>query len=108
MIHLDPDFAKLNRNQREIALKSLYVITTHADSDRQSGITQLRLVHAIGSTLLGVDLSIEVAEVKEDEIKNHEHVMKGGDEVTKHHLFKLFTLVKLVEDQMPEKITKTL
>ena len=34
--------------------------------------------------------------------------MKGGDEVTKHQLLKLFTLVKLVEDQMPEELTKTL
>ena len=108
MIHLDPDFAKLNRNQREIALKSLYVITTHADSDRQSGITQLRLVHAIGSTLLGVDLSIEVAEVREDEITKLEHIMKGVDEVTKHRLFQLFTLVELILDPMPEEATRTL
>ena len=108
MIHLDPDFAKLSQIQREIALKSLYVITTHADSDRQSGITQLRLVHAIGSTLLGVDLSMDVAEVREDEIKKLEHIMKGVDEATKHRLFQLFTLVELILDPMPEEATKTL
>ena len=108
MIHLDPDFAKLNQNQRETALRSLYVITTHAYSERQSGITQLRLVHAIGSTLLGVDLSIEVAEVREDEIKKLELIMKGVDEVTKHRLFQLFTLVELTLDPMPEEATKTL
>lgn len=108
MIHLDPDFAKLNQSQREIALKSLYVITKHADADRKSGITQLRLVHAIGSTLLGVDSPIEIVEICEDEIKKLEQVMQGVVEETRHRLFQLFTLVEVILDPMPEEATKTL
>ena len=56
MIHLDPDFKSLTLEQREITLRSLYVITKHANDNRISGITQLQLVHAIGSSLLGVEL----------------------------------------------------
>ena len=108
MIHLDPDFARLTLEQRETALKSLYVITKHAQANRTSGITQLRLVHAIGSTLLGVNLSIEVAKFSEHEIIQLEREMKEVDEATRRRLFQLFALVELILDPMPEAATSTL
>jgi hypothetical protein len=49
------------------------------------------LVHAIGSTLLGVNLSIEVAPISEHEIIQLEREMKEVDEATRRRLFQLFT-----------------
>lgn len=108
MIHLDPDFAKLTFQQRETALKSLYVITKHTTTKRVSGITQLRLIHAIGSTLLGVGLSIDQAAISDQEIKNLRHEMNDVEESVRHRLFQLFILIELILDPMPEEATKSL
>ena len=63
MIHLDPDFKSLSKNQRTVALKCLYGLTRHANEQRASGLTQIHLVHAIGTALLGVDLDVQDAAV---------------------------------------------
>ena len=58
MINLDPDFKALSDHQRELALKCLYCVTRHSDQQRASGLTQIHLVHAIGTSLLGVELDL--------------------------------------------------
>lgn len=108
MIHLDPDFAKLTLRQRETALRCLYIITKHGQENRDSGITQIKLVHAIGSTLLGVELLEDHAKIKEEEIVILRNEMRWVDESTRHRLFQLFTLVELILDPMPEETTQTL
>lgn len=108
MIHLDPDFQNLSRKQRHAAIKSLYVLTKHGNVNRTSGITQIHLVHAIGTTLLGVDLSIDAAKISNKEIENLKHLMSEVEEPIRHRLFQLFTLVEIILDPMPEKATETL
>ena len=61
MIHLDPDFKNLSKLQREVAIKNIYSLARYGDIKRASGITQLHLIHAIGSTLLGIEMTIEQA-----------------------------------------------
>ena len=68
MIHLDPDFKSLSINQRTVALKCLYGLTRHANEQRTSGLTQIHLVHAIGTALLGLDLDAEYAAVDHDSL----------------------------------------
>ena len=52
---LDPDFKALSQAQREHALQALYYLSNQAGSEnRPSGRTQIELIHAIGSCLLGV------------------------------------------------------
>lgn len=108
MIHLDPDFKYLTYKQREVALNSLHVITKHTDQDRVSGITQLHLVHAIGSSLLGIDTSIDSININENILTSLGIDFREVKEEVRHRLFQLFTLVELVLDPMPEKATETL
>lgn len=108
MIHLDPDFKSLNLKQRKIALRSLYVITKHADKHRVSGITQLHLVHSIGSSLLGVDISVDPTDINENILTTLGKEFSDVKEEVRHRLFQLFTLVELVLDPMPEEATETL
>ena len=50
-----PDFKALSQAQREHALQALYYLSNQAGSEnRPSGRTQIELIHAIGSCLLGV------------------------------------------------------
>ena len=108
MIHLDPDFRNLSKSQRETALKCLYALSNHGSINRTSGITQLHLIHAIGSTLLGVELLNKSTSKNTEEISKLKIELKGVEEPVRHRLFQLFTLVELILDPMPEKATKTL
>ena len=108
MIHLDPDFKSLTHKQREVALRSLYVITKHANKNRISGITQLHLVHAIGSSLLGIELAADKVVLDNEILKYLSNEFKGEKEQVKHRLFQLFTLVELILDPMPNEATETL
>ena len=108
MIHLDPDFKNLSITQRVIALKCLYTLSSHGNINRASGVTQINLIHAIGSTLLGVELTIENISVGTREIDKLEEEFKDVTESVRHRLFQLFTLVELILDPMPIEATKTL
>ena len=61
MIHLDPDFKTLNKPKGHVALNCLYGLTQHANEKRPSGVTQTRLIHAIGTALLGIEHDIKKA-----------------------------------------------
>ncbi len=108
MIHLDPDFKSLTNMQREIALKSIYSLAKHGDVNRISGITQLHLIHAIGSTLLGLEMTIEEQLSKTLDLDELENQMEEVDETVRHRLFQLFTLVELILDPMPLEATQAL
>ena len=66
------------------------------------------MVHAIGSNLLGVNISIELAQISNHEIIQLEREMKEVDEATRRRLLRLFTLVELILYPMPEAATNTL
>ena len=108
MIHLDPDFKSLNENQRNIALRCMYSLTRHANENRTSGLTQIHLVHAIGTALLGVDLDVKEAAVEHNSLTSLRTVFKGVEEPVRHRLFQLFTLAELVLAPLPEQATETL
>ncbi len=108
MIHLDPDFQNLSKNQREIALKCLYTLSNHGNINRDSGITQIKLIHAIGSTLLGVEIANYGVSIDNREIHKLSVEFKDVKESVRHRLFQLFTLVELILDPMPDKATQTL
>ena len=108
MIHLDPDFKSLSEDQRTVALKCLYGLTRHANEERTSGLTQIHLIHAIGTALLGVDLNVQDAEVDQDSLITLAQEFKGISEAVRHRLFQLFTLAELVLDPLPEQATETL
>ena len=108
MIHLDPDFKSLSESQRTVALKCLYGLTRHANEQRTSGLTQIHLVHAIGTALLGVDLDVQDAAVDHDSLAALGEEFKGISEPIRHRLFQLFTLAELVLDPLPEQATETL
>ena len=108
MIHLDPDFKSLSERQRASALRCLYGLTRHANSQRKSGITQIHLIHAIGTALLGVDLDISDAKVDQSSISALTEEFKNVNESTRHRLFQLFTLSELILDPLPEEATETL
>ena len=108
MIHLDPDFKRLSILQRTLALKSMYVLAEYGDADRESGITQLQLIHAIGSTLLGIDLTIEMPLSRANHLEELEKEMKDVEHTVRHRLFQLFTLVELILDPMPIEATQAL
>ena len=108
MIHLDPDFKSLSENQRTVALKCLYGLTRHANEQRSSGLTQIHLIHAIGSTLLGVDLDVQDAAVDNDSLSKLTEEFKEISEPVRHRLFQLFTLAELVLDPLPVQATETL
>ena len=108
MIHLDPDFKSLSEGQRASALRCLYGLTRHAKGQRQSGITQIHLIHAIGTALLGVDLDISEAKVDQSSISALTEEFKNVNESTRHRLFQLFTLSELILDPLPEEATETL
>ena len=96
MIHLDPDFQNLSKNQREIALKCLYTLSNHGNINRDSGITQIKLIHAIGSTLLGVEIANYGVSIDNREIHKLSVEFKDVKESVRHRLFQLFTLVELM------------
>lgn len=108
MIHLDPDFKSLSNMQREIAMKSIYSLAKHGDANRISGITQLHLIHAIGSTLLGLEMTIEHQLSMTLDLDELENQMKEVDETVRHRLFQLFTLVELILEPMPLEATQAL
>ena len=108
MIHVDPDFQSLSINQRQTALKCLYAISEHGNVNRASGVAQIHLIHAIGTTLLGVESSMDAAYKGDIEIANLKHLMSEVEEPIRHRLFQLFTLVELILDPMPEKATNAL
>ena len=102
VIHLDPDFKSLGERQRDAALRCHYGLTRHANNQRESGITQIHLIHAIGTALLGVDLDISEAEVENNSIATLVKEFKDVNEPTRHRLFQLFTLTELILDPLPE------
>jgi len=109
VIHLDPDFKKLSYDQRKSALQALYLISEHSEELRPSGITQIKLVHAIGSKLLGVDISDE--EITNDRGKVMDDFAKniiGIRPEAKQRLFQLFILTELILDPIPSKATQAL
>ena len=108
MIHLDPDFKSLDENQRNIALRCMYSLTQHVKDNRTSGLTQIHLVHAIGTALLGIDLAVEEAAIDHNSITSLRTAFKGVKEPVRHRLFQLFTLSELVLDPLPEQATETL
>ena len=108
MIHLDPDFKKLSEKQRTIALRCLYGLTRHANKQRTSGLTQIHLVHAIGTALLGVDLDVQNAAVDHVSLASLGKEFRDISEPIRHRLFQLFTLAELVLDPLPEQATETL
>lgn len=108
MIHLDPDFKTLSKNQRKIALNCLYGLTKHSDEKRPSGLTQIRLIHAIGSALLGIESGIEEAGWDPKSLYALKVEFKDIDEVIRHRLFQLFTLAELILDPLPVQATETL
>ena len=108
MIHLDPDFKSLSKNQRNIALRCMYSLTRHAKDCRTSGLTQIHLIHAIGTALLGVDLDVKEAAIDHNSIASLRTVFKGVDEPVRHRLFQLFTFAELVLDPLPQEATDTL
>ena len=108
MMHVDPDFQTLSIEQRQTALRSLYAISKHGNVNRASGVAQIHLIHAIGTTLLGVESSMNATNISDIEIANLKHLMSEVEEPIRHRLFQLFTLVEMILDPMPEKATKTL
>ena len=108
MIHLDPDFKGLSDHQRELALKCLYCITRHSDQRRVSGLTQIHLVHAIGTSLLSVDLDRADASIDDRCFGELKEEFSGVAEPTRHRLVQLFTLAELVLDPLPLQATETL
>lgn len=109
MIHIDPDFKDLSLLQRRNALHALHLISRHGEKIRTSGLTQLRLVNAIGSSLLGV------APPEGEEISDQDQVMVdftksfvGVKTETKQRLFQLFLLAELILDPLPQTSTKSL
>ena len=108
MIHLDPDFKNLSKSQRTVALKCLYGLTRHANEQRTSGLTQIHLVHAIGTALLGLDLDAQDVAVDHDCLSELGEEFKDISEPVRHRLFQLFTLAELVLDPLPEHATETL
>ena len=59
-MHVDPDFQSLSIEQRKTALNCLYAMSKHGKVNRASGVAQIHLIHAIGTTLLGVESSMDV------------------------------------------------
>ena len=108
MNHLDPDFKTLSFRQRELVLRSLYLLTRHSDLERPSGLTQLSLIHAIGSALLGIDMRFEDAHVDESSLELLQGEIQDVPVASRQRLFQLFILIELVLDPLPENATSTL
>ena len=87
MIHLDPDFKTLNETQRNVALNCLYGLTQHGNEKRPSGVTQTRLIHAIGTALLGIEHDIKKARVDQIALTALKREFEGVEEDTRHRLF---------------------
>ena len=101
---LDPDFKALSQAQRENALQALYYLSNQAGNEnRPSGRTQIELVHAIGSCLLGVSPESII-------LSSEFNVQALGTEfldvpaAIKHRLLQLFLLAELVLDPLPEAV----
>ena len=86
----------------------MYSLTRHANENRTSGLTQIHLVHAIGTALLGVDLDVKEAAVEHNSLTSLRTLFKDVKEPVRHRLFQLFTLAELVLDPLPEQATETL
>ena len=108
MIHIDPDFKTLNETQRNVALSCLYGLTQHANDKRPSGVTQTRLIHAIGTSLLGIEHDIKTARWDKINLLELKDKFEGVEEVIRHRLFQLYTLAELILDPLPEQATETL
>lgn len=109
MIHIDPDFKELSLEQRKRALQALYIVSENSDDQRPSGVTQRKLIHAIGSTLLGVDIDKE--SVNEDRAKaldDFSASVVGIKSDARQRLFQLFILIELILDPLPVKATEAL
>ena len=108
MIHLDPDFKTLSKKQRDVALGCLYGLTQHGNENRPSGLTQIHLIHAIGTALLGIEHDIKEARVDQIDLTSLKHEFEGVAERIRHRLFQLYTLAELILDPLPEQATETL
>ena len=108
MIHLDPDFKTLSKKQRDVALGCLYGLTQHGNENRPSGLTQIHLIHAIGTALLGIEHDIKEARVDQIDLTSLKDEFEGVAERIRHRLFQLYTLAELILDPLPEQATETL
>jgi len=101
---LDPDFKVLSQAQREHALQALYYLSYQAGNEnRPSGRTQIELIHAIGSCLLGVSPeSISLNSEFSVEALGSEFL--DVPDAIKHRLLQLFLLAELVLDPLPEAV----
>ena len=108
MIHLDPDFQNLSERQRYVALRCLCRLTQHATDQRRSGLTQIQLVHAIGTALLGIDLDIAKAAAHNQSLATLNEEFKEVDEPIRHRLLQLFTLTEIILEPLPKQATETL
>ena len=109
MIHIDPDFKNLSLLQRQNAFQALHIISEHGKKTRSSGVTQIKLINAIGSSLLGVDTPKSSA--SSDRAKLMDDFSSSFTDVKtniKQRLFQLFILAELVLDPMPQSATKSL
>jgi hypothetical protein len=109
VIHIDPDFKNLSLLQRQIAVQALHIISEHGEKTRSSGVTQIKLINAIGSSLLGVDTPKSSA--SSDRAKLMDDFSTSFSDVKtniKQRLFQLFILAELVLDPMPQSATKSL
>ena len=101
---LDPDFKALSQAQREHALQALYYLSNQAGSEnRPSGRTQIELIHAIGSCLLGVSPE-SISLNSEFSIQALGPEFLDVPAAIKHRLLQLFLLAELVLDPLPEAV----
>ena len=110
MNHLDPDFKTLTFRQRELVLRSLYLLTRHSDLERPSGLTQLALIHAIGSALLGIEMQLEDAHIDESSLDALQVEIQDVPMTIRQRLFQLF--ISLAEaipgrNPLPRSLTST-
>jgi hypothetical protein len=101
---LDPDFKALSQEQREQALQALYFLSNQAGSEnRPSGRTQIELIHAIGSCLLGVSPEL-ISLNSKFSIETLGSEFLEVPAAIKHRLLQLFLLAELVLDPLPEAV----
>ena len=109
VIHIDPDFKDLSTLQRESAFQALHLISKHGQRIRSSGLTQHKLVNAIGSSLLGVNASeLESTGEHSKVIQSLATSFTGVKIEIRQRLFQLFMLAELVLDPLPRGATSTL
>ncbi|MAR06045.1 MAG: hypothetical protein CL862_02950 [Cyanobium sp. NAT70] len=108
MNHLAPDFKTLSFSQREAVLKSLFLIARSSEQQRPSGITQLTLIHAIGTTLLGISLDDSEIDLEDSALDSLHSELRTVSTPIRHRLFQLFILVEMILDPPPKDVSSKL